>query len=162
MGGDSERLCYGLSDSYRITISDLLGKKLGAFSLMRKRGRVDRNYLKKFLGQWGDPPDVVERWAKDMPDRLTHFGRIEIHNGLIYVYKTQFGSKARENQQIDIFSLRGEYLYRALLKPGRGLTIHSPVNGSILIKGGYLTMAVQDDAGERRIIKYGISLPKGE
>jgi hypothetical protein len=120
---------------------------------------VDRDYLKEFLSQWGDPPDVVERWVKDMPDRLTQFGRIEIHDGLIYVYKTQFGPKARENQQIDIFSLRGEYQYRAFLKPGRGLTIYSPVNGSILIKGGYLYMAVQDEAGERRIVKYEISLP---
>jgi hypothetical protein len=66
-----------------------------------------------------------------------------------------------DSQAMDIFSLDGKYLYRALFKPENGSRIYFPmVINNIEIKKGYLYAVLEDSDGEISIAKYKISLPQ--
>jgi hypothetical protein len=159
IGYCNERIYYGMSDSYRVNIADLKGNALGSFTLKREKGKVSDEFIIKFLTQMGEPADLAKEWAKSLPRELTFFSHIEEHNNLIYIFKTQWGPGARENQQIDIFSLEGKYLYRAFIKPERDSTISIQHRKSIIIKKDFLYLAFQDKEGENRIAKYAVRLP---
>ncbi len=158
LGYGDQKLYYGMNDASRINVADMKGKELQVFTLDRNREKITRERKKAFFSQWGDPPDVVEDCVKSTPDELTYFVRIEVHHGLIYVFKAFFGNN-QERQQIDIFNGAGKYLYRAFLNPGKGLTIYTGHLKNMIIKKGFLYLVVEDSDGNLKIAKYKITLP---
>ncbi|MCP4220816.1 MAG: hypothetical protein GY765_39680 [bacterium] len=159
MGYGNDRVYYGMNDSYRIHIADKDGKPLGAFSLKRSKEGVSVETKKKFLNQWGDPAELVNKWAKELPGELTYFNRIDVHNGLVYVFNSLFG-ETHERVAIDIFSGDGKYLYRAVLDAGKNMSFHLSHTKNIVIKDGFLYAVLESGEGELKIVKYGIALPK--
>ena len=100
----------------------------------------------------------VNEMIKQLPKEITYYHRISIHNGYVLVFDGNFGTNW-ESQSIDIFSLDGRYLYRTVFKPGKGAKIYYTSTGSILVKGDYLYLVLEDDEGEVAIAKYKIQLP---
>lgn len=105
VGLGSDRIYYGMSDSYVIHISDLDGKVLDRFSLDRKKDKVSetdkRDYFDRHSGM---PRQALDQIIKTTPNEKTYFSRIEEHGGLIYVFVPDI--QRRNRQQIDIFSKR--------------------------------------------------------
>jgi hypothetical protein len=80
-----------------------------------------------------------------------------LFNGLVYVFQDNFGINW-DNQQIDIFSPEGKYLYRSVIKPDNGSHIYFSPN-NFLIKNGHMYAVLEDGEGEIVIVKYKITLP---
>ncbi|MCP5106417.1 MAG: hypothetical protein GY950_23735, partial [bacterium] len=126
------------------------------FSLEREKRKLSEKELKKGLGTI-DPGGPVSQAIPLLPKEITHFRKIQVINGLVYVFTDNFGVY-REKQQIDIFSRDGTYLYRSILKPGKGSKIYFSPN-NFLIKKGHMYVVSEDEAGEIVITKYKAALP---
>ncbi len=159
----SKRFYYGMSDTYMINVANISGKVLDSFSLDRKKRKISTEAKKvrfKRLYQ-SEPADVVDKLIKSLPDEATYFNRIEIIDGLIYVFEPYLEYYTR-HQQVDIFSQEGKYLFRAFIKPGENLNIIFSHFNNFVIKNGHLYIVLEDEykEGEILIAKYKIVLPE--
>jgi hypothetical protein len=153
-----KKIYYGMNDRYRITVSDLDGKILNRFSLDCKQKSVSAEAKRKLFKSWGEKPEIVEKLIKSTPDKLTCFVTIENHQKLIYVYRAFFGPY-QKSRTLDIFSPRGEYLYKAELNAEDGYWFYLTHLKNLLIQGDYLYAFLSDEEGETRLAKYRIDLP---
>ncbi len=153
IGYHNNLLYYGMNNFYTIHISNMEAGKIATFSLDRKPQKISDADIRNKFKDTRIPEDMLDMIVKSMPRKLTYFSRIEVHNNLIYVFRSYLERKNK--QQIDIFSLKGDYLYRAFIKVDKGLTI----DANPFIKDGHLYLVLEDEEGEVSITKYKIELP---
>lgn len=153
---DNQRVVYGLNDAYVLHTLDLKGDRLNTFSVDRERKKVKREAIEEVFEQL---KIEFKEIIGSFPNRLTYFQKIQVVEGLIYVFETHLGDHL-DKLQVDIFSPEGKYLYRSTIKPGPGTMIYFPywIN-NLLIKNHHLYMSVENDDGEIAFVKYKISLP---
>lgn len=162
IGQGPKGICWGMSDAYVIRMTDLEGNRIGSFSVNRKptgiSDRAKRAYFKS-----GDLPDeALSQIVDGFPDALTHFYRIEMHRGLIYVFVPELDLEARRARirQVDIFSPEGKYLYRAKFELAEGLKLlFSPLD-NLVIRGDFMYSAGQLEDDTVVILKHRIRLPE--
>lgn len=154
----NRKIYYGMNDAYVIHVADLNGTVVNTFSVERSKQKIKKEKIAEIFEIMhisGPPKEHIHRF----PGELMHFCRILIDEGLVYVLAVNLGPYI-DSQAMDIFSLDGKYLYRALFKPGSGSRIYFPmVFNNIEIKKGHLYAVLEDNDGEISIVKYKISLP---
>jgi 6-bladed beta-propeller len=151
-----KKLYYGLNDKYRIYVTDLEGNDLGGFKLKREQVRVTLKEKEDFmlsLVKGLAPDEIARQLAKTLPEEETYFRNIEPHNGLLYVFKSHF--VPTNHQQIDIFTPKGKYLYRGLIKVEDGFLIKAGPT----LKGNTITLVLEDEEGEISLNKYKTIMP---
>jgi hypothetical protein len=159
VGYGDGRLYFGRSDTYKIQVTDLNGKLLNTFSLDRKKRRVPEDIKRQYFGRYSSMrKQALEQIIETTPNEGTHFCRIEVHQGLIYVFVPDISRQNR--QQIDIFSPEGKYLYRGILTVDDNLTMMEPQIHNPYIKDDCLYVSVMDKNDDVKIIKHKISLPE--
>jgi hypothetical protein len=157
VGKHNGKLYFGMNDKYEIYITDLEGKEHGSFSLSRKRTAVSlkqKEDLMLKLIKGLAPDDLARQLAKTLPDEETYFADIVSQNGLLYLYRSHF-SPGRQ-QQIDIFSSDGKYLYRGFIKVEEGLAIAVGPT----IQNDSIYMVLEDQEGEITLNKFKTVLPR--
>jgi len=161
MGCSEGRLYWGLSDRYRIHVMDLEGREIASFSLDRRKTRVSPGDKREYFRKGDMPDEMLKQIVDGLPDELTCFHRIDVHNGLVYVFVTDIDleNKMLRVRQIDIFSPEGIYLYKARLDFGKDrVHLFSPLQ-NMVIRDGCLYAVLQDDQDNVLIAKYTVSLP---
>ena len=161
IGYSGDRLYWGMSDRYTIRVTDLAGSDITSFSLDRKKTRVSRKDKGEYFQRDNMPPGLLKQIMDSLPDELTYFVRIEIHNDLVYVFvpAIDLENKMLRIRQIDIFSPEGTYLYKARLDFGKNrVHLTSPL-GNLVIKSGALYAVLQDEEDNVLVAKYKIALP---
>ena len=155
------RLYWGMSDRYKIHVTDLKGREITSFSVDRNKTRVSRKDKEDYFNKGNIPPDMLRQIVDGLPDDVTYFHRIDVHDGLIHVFVPEIDleNKSLRTRQIDIFSPEGRYLYKARLDYGRNRTHLSSPLGNMVIQGGFLHTVLQDENGNVLVAKYKISLP---
>ncbi len=152
----NQRLYYGVSDTYAIVVCDMEGDIIERFSLQRKKIKFTKSMINRLSG--GERRMFKNQYKKitgKFP-YLTYFQKIQVEGGLLLVFVIYFGD-SWEEQQIDIFSLEGKYLNRTLFKPpNRELIV-----GEVFIMNGYLYTILDNGKGDRKLVKYKITLPIG-
>ena len=158
VGCGGGRIYYGISDDYTIHSVDLEGDNRSSFSLKRKKVKIAKKQKEKAIPKGGVPDSVWRKMVGSLPDEIVAFTRIEVHNGLIYVYNPSFPRK--NGQFIDIFSAGGEYLYKAVLEvePGCSLIGYSIWNP--MLAHGFAYIPYLDQNNEVVVAKYKIRMPK--
>jgi|GEM_PF-1107686 len=160
---NSGRIYYGINDKYEIHIADLKGNIIKTFSLDRKKRTISKEIKRAVVSasKVRPPGPVVEQALKLFPDEITFFHKIQIEDGFLFVFQDYIGANW-ESQPIDIFSLEGEYLYRAVFRPGAGETIYKSSNfgDNMFIRRGCLYLSLETDKGVIKIAKYKLHLPK--
>jgi hypothetical protein len=161
IGYSDGRIYYGMSDNYSICIADLNGKRLGTFSLERKKRKVSPEEKAQ---RFEDYPQMSRQGRRQImettPDEVTSFTRIESHRGLIYVFEPEVNR--RNFQAIDIFSPEGRYLYRSKITVDEDLTMVPEQSANPLLTDTHLCVALMDKDLNIRIRKYKINLPEPE
>jgi hypothetical protein len=96
-----------------------------------------------------------------LPDELTCFHRIEVHDDLVFVFVPEIDleNKILRIRQIDIFSPEGTYLYKARLDLGKSRALLSSPLRNIVFTSGFLYAVLQDEEDNVLVAKYKISLP---
>jgi hypothetical protein len=162
MAHEDGRLYWGLSDSYVINISRLDGDKLGAFKVRRKKNNISDSFKKQYFRDDNIPPDMLKQLVDSLPNEISCFHRIDILNGLVYVFvpELELGEKWPKIRQIDIFTPEGEYLYKTKLEFDNDLEpLFSPLN-NLVIKGENLYIVLTDKEDNVLLSKYSMKLPK--
>lgn len=163
LGYSENRLYWGMNTSYMIKVTDLSGKEITTFSVKRSSRKVSDSFKKKYFESPNLPAEMLDQIAESFPNEISFFHRIEVHNGLIYVFipDVDLESKRAKIKQIDIFSPDGEYLYRAHIPFEKNRHhLFSPLN-SLVIQNSYLYAVLMDDEYNPLIAKYKIALPHG-
>jgi hypothetical protein len=163
LGYAENRLYWGMNTSYMINVTDLSGKKINSFSLKRRAKTVSDKFKKKYFKSPDLPEEMLNRIAESLPNKISFFHRIEVHNGLVYVFvpDVDLESKMAKLKQIDIFSPEGEYLYRAYIKFEKNRhPLFSPLN-NLIIQNRHLYAVLMDEKDNVRVAKYEIALPDG-
>jgi hypothetical protein len=157
VGKHGDKLYFGMNDKYEIYITDMDGKEHGSFSLDRKRTAVSLKQKEDFmlkLIKGLAPDDMARQLAKTLPNEETYFANIVSQNGLLYLYRSHFVPGSQ--QQIDIFSSDGKYLYRGFVRVKQGLTIAAGPT----IQNNCIYMVLEDQEGEITLNKYNTVLPQ--
>jgi hypothetical protein len=163
LGYGDNRLYWGMNTSYMIKVTDLSGKEITTFSVKRRSRKVSDSFKKKYFDAPNLPAEMLDQIAQSFPNEISFFHRIEVHNGLVYVFvpDVDLESQRAKIKQIDIFSPEGEYLYRAHI-PFEENRHHlfSPLN-NLVIQNSYLYAVLMDDEYNPSVAKYKIALPNG-
>jgi len=163
VGHADDRLYWGMNTDYRINVTDLDGWEVRSFSLKRRARRVTDSFKRSCFASPGLPPEALDQIAGSLPNKISHFYRIEVHEGLVFVFVPDIDaeSKKAKLKQIDILSPEGEYLYRAEVpfEAGRH-PLFSPLD-NLIIRNGHLYAVLTDDEDNVHIAKYKIALPEG-
>ena len=157
LGYHEDQLYFGMNSSYNIFITDMNGKETGSFSLHRRPRAVslkEREDIMLKLVKGLGPPELARQVAKTLPDKETYFHSIEVHDDLIYVFRSHFPPK--HIQQIDIFSKEGKYLYKSSVKLKEG---HMILSGPTF-QDGHMYLAWEDAEGEAFLGKFNTSYPR--
>lgn len=163
LGYTENRIYWGMNTSYMINVTDLNGEKITTFSVKRRSKKVSDNFKKKYFESPNLPAEMIDQIAESFPNEISFFHRIEVHNGLVYVFvpDVDLESKRAKIKQIDIFSPEGEYLYRAhILFEENRHHLFSPLN-NLIIQNGHLYAVLMDDEYNALVAKYKIALPSG-
>jgi hypothetical protein len=160
MGFDpnAHKLYYGRSDEYTVHVSGIEGNRLFSFGLDRGRKRVTDGDKKKHFEESRIPEDRYEKILPLLPDELTHFMRIQVVGGLVFVYATESLDRQQDKIAIDIFSPEGKYMYRSHLRFGDETPLYTHVE-KVVIRGNHCYALLEDGSGKIFLAKYKISLP---
>ncbi|MCP4158073.1 MAG: hypothetical protein GY757_60780 [bacterium] len=154
---NNKKLIIGKTDKYTIIKLDLSGKELLTFSINgRKAKPITAEYKKNFTLRLKEIPESVKKQiAANIPDNSTYFNDIQVdEKGLIYVFITDVSTK--KARALDIFSPAGKYLYKSVLTMPEGYIIA----GDIKFHGSNLYIVLEDDEGERELVKFKIKTPQ--
>jgi hypothetical protein len=157
IGSDGKHLYYGMNDKYRIQIIDLKGKKINSFSLQKAPKKISMKRKQDIFKNSRIPREVTNQIVKSLPDSMSFFHRIEIHNHKIYILCAEVGPY-RRTQEIDIFSKQGKYLYRAVIDFKKSRMLFSPFH-NLRIVNNHLYVVLENEEGEIMVAKYRILLP---
>lgn len=157
LGDDGQTFFFGRSDEYTIYTADHAGDMHPLLSLDRKKMTASPEAKRKHLADSQMPRENLERILSRLPDEMTHFTRIQSVNGLIYVFAVTNLDKETGLQPIDIFSPKGEYLYRANLHFGELDKFGSPQN--LVIKCDTVYVILRNEKGKQTLAKFKIKLP---
>jgi hypothetical protein len=153
-------LFFGRSDKYRIKKTDLAGKEIFAFTLAgRKKREITQAYKRKrfenmTVNNARMPETMIDQMVKSIPDEAPFFNRIMVEkSGLIYVFVSD--PVKESDQEIDIFSPTGKYLYHAEIKAPNNYIIKS----GLTFKNNELYFFAEDEEGEGKLLKFTINMP---
>jgi hypothetical protein len=152
------RLYFGRNDRYEIFVSDLDGEIVNRFGLAKERIPVSEEALRGHLAAAEIPADMQERALGLMPRTLTYFHRIQVIDGLVYVFTVDDFSANIVRQDVDIFSPDGKYLYRGKIVLPDG--DRYPSFDAAVLSPGSLHAILTDESGVRRVAKYSVSMPR--
>jgi len=161
IGYSENRLYWGMSDRYMINVTDLEGRDITSFSVDRKKTRISKRDKWDYFRTDNLPADMLKQIVDSLPDEVTCFHRIEVHDKLIFVFvpEIDLDNKILRTKQIDIFSPEGKYLYKAHLNFGKSrVHLSSPLQ-NIVITNDFLYAVLQDEENNVLVAKYKISLP---
>lgn len=154
----SGRLYYAKNNEYAIHVADLDGKQYPTFGIEREKIPVTEEEKRNHAAKFDIPQEMVDQMIAVMPNEMAYFHRLQVNDGLVYVFPTLGLGQTLTSQPLDIFSLDGEYLYRADIKFDGGWHIYgNPDN--LQIRDNYLYAILEDATGKKTIAKYRISLP---
>jgi hypothetical protein len=147
------KIYYGMSDHYKINISNLSGKNVKSFSIPQRKPKAVTKEYKQNKGK-GRSQEMVQKIIDSLPDQASFFSNLEIdRNGYIYVFVSNPVNEV--SQAIDIFSREGKFLYTSLITAEKEHTIES-----IYLKDDVLLLATEDEEGTQKIAKYAITIPQ--
>ena len=158
MASSKEEICFGRSDEYTLFIADLEGNMDFSFSLEREKKTVTKKDKKNHFLDAQIPEDKIEAIIEQLPDKTTFFSQLEIVDDLICVYAVSDIERTHDRQIIDIFSKKGQYLYRGIIKFGDDRKFASPSN--LVIQKNFAYVILESQEGRRTLAKYRISLPE--
>ena len=157
LASDKENIFFGRSDEYTLFVADLEGNRDFSFRLNREKNKVTKEDKTNHFQGLDIPQDKLEAIIEQLPDITTCFSHLEIVNGMICVYAISGIERTHDQQSIDIFSEKGEYLYQGIMKFGDDLKFGSPSN--LVIKKNFVYVILESRQGRRTLAKYRISFP---
>jgi hypothetical protein len=152
------RMYFGRSDQYTLYAADLQGNIDFSFSLNRPKKAVTVEDKKRHFQGSRIPQDRIDSLIKQLPDKTTYFSQIDAVDALIYVYAVSNIKRTQAQQNFDIFSDEGKYLYQGFLKFGDDVEFGSPSN--LAFHNDHVYVILESQEGTQSLAKYKIIHPE--
>lgn len=155
---DGQVLVFGRTDQYLIFTAGPDGKIRSSFGLDRKKIAASPEEKRQLLDETRLSAEQKDKIITVLPGQLASFNQLTTINGFTYVYAITQALPKTRSQQIDVFSARGEYLYRGRIEFGQGLEFNTPAN--LVIADGFAYVILENGQGSQTLAKYRIQLPR--
>ena len=134
------------------------GGKVESFSFAGIRRKVSEEDKRKHFAKFDIPKDVVASMIKALPGQMAYYNRIQVANGLVYLFSNESIGGALTGQDINIYSPDGQHLYHGRIQVEDGWHISNPDN--LQLGHGFIYAILENDDGIRKVVKYKIALPQ--
>jgi len=140
---------------YRLAVN---GDQVDSFSFTGTRHPVSEADKRSHFAQFNIPEEAVTSLIRALPDQMAYYHRIQVIDGLVYLFSTEGIGHALSGQRVDIYSLDGRHLYYGEVGVEDGWHVSNPDN--LQMTRGFIYAVQANDAGEKKIVKYRVDLPE--
>jgi len=157
LGYSNNTLYYCMNNTYQINSYNLITKRTDSFSVLNRKPKLVskkiKNELKKQLNDV--PAEMLKNIINSLPKHASYFYRIYTASGNKNIFLLISDPDSKNSKQIDIFNRNGEFIYSAFIT----IEKESEIN-LITFKNNSLYLAVLDEEGNEKLVKYAINLPE--
>jgi len=160
MGFDrqSNRVYFGKnSDTVIYWLAGDVGK-VESFSFTGLRQPVSEADKRNHFAKFDVPEEQMAPMIGALPDQMAYYNRIQVVDGLVYLFSAESIDHAQTGQVVNVFSPDGRHLYYGRIQVEEGWYISSPDN--LQLAHGFIYAVQENDAGDKKIVKYTIALPR--
>ena len=160
MGFDrqSDRVYFGKNSDTVIYWFAGDGDKIASFSFTGARHPVSQADKRNHFAKFDIPEEAVTSMMEALPDQMAYYNRIQIVDGLVYMLSASGIGHAHTEQDVNVYSLDGRHLYYGRIQVEQGWHISGPDN--MQLTDGFVYAIQQNVAGNKKIVKYAIALPR--
>jgi hypothetical protein len=160
MGFDrqSSRVYFGKNCDTVIHWLDVDGGKAGSFSFTGVRQPVSETDKRNHFAKHKVPEERVALIVGALPDQMAYYNRIQIVDDLVYSFRSEHFGDVLTGQIVNVFSPDGRHLYHGRIQVEEGWRISGPDN--LQLARGFVFAVQENDAGDKKIVKYRIALPR--
>jgi hypothetical protein len=151
------RFYWGQNDSPIIHVVERNGQERDGLGVQSQRRPINLEDKVAHLSHIDLPQQQITDLAIQMPDSLTYYRRLQVQDGRLWVFPVESIERDPTSLPIHIYDDHGNLLFHARLLFGDWRISGNPNN--VQINGGRVAAILVDDAGERRLAVYRITLP---
>jgi len=160
MGFDrqSNRLYFGKNSDtviYRLAGD---GGKVESFSFTGARYPVSETVKRNHFARFDIPEEALASMIGALPDQMAYYNRIQVVDGLVYMLSAKSISDTQTEQDVNVYSPDGRHLYYGRIEVEEGWHISGPDN--MQLADGFIYAIQENDAGDKKIVKYRTRLPQ--
>jgi hypothetical protein len=154
----SDRIYFGKNSDTIIYWRTADGSEAGSFSFTGEQRPVSETDKRNHFAKFDIPEDRVAAIVDVLPDRMTHYHRIRIINGLVYLFSAENIAHHHSGQIVDVYSPDGRHLYHGQVQVEEGWYVASPDN--LQLVDGFVYAVQENDEGDKKIVKYNVTMPQ--
>lgn len=161
MGFDrrSDRIYFGKNSDTVIYSLGGDGDAVKSFSFTGARFPVTETDKRSHFARFNIPEEVLASMIKALPDQMAYYNRIQVINGLVYLLGARGIGHTQTDQDVNIYSADGRYLYYGRIRVEDGWHISGGPD-NLQLTDGFIYAVLENDDGEKKIVKYTVVLPR--
>jgi hypothetical protein len=159
MGFDrqSNRIYFGKNSDTVIHWLAGDGGKVESFSFTGTTRPVSDADKRNHFAKSNIPEEHLVTMIEALPDQMANYNRIQVVDSLVYLFSAESIDHSQTGQVVNVLSLDGRHLYYGRIQVEEGWHISGPDN--LQLAHGFIYAVQENDAGDKRIVKYAIALP---
>ena len=155
---EAERIYFGKNSDTVIYRLDAGRDQAASFSFAGVSRPVSAEAKRDHFAGHNIPEDAVASIIGALPDRMTQYNRLQVVDGLVYLLTSESIGGGLTGQTVNVFDPDGRHLYVGQIRVEAGWRVAgSPDN--LQLARGFVYAVLENDAGEKKIVKYRVSLP---
>ena len=154
----SNRIFFGKNSDTLIYWFAGDGGKVESFSFTESRPPVSDASKKNHFAKSDIPEEYLAPMIAALPDRMANYNRIQVVDGLVYLFSSKSIDHSQTGQDVNIFSPDGRHLYFGRIQLEEGWHITGPDN--LQLTNGFIYAIQENKAGDKKIVKYTVALPR--
>ncbi|HUU44222.1 MAG TPA: hypothetical protein VM118_00705 [Acidobacteriota bacterium] len=160
MGFDrqSNRIYFGKNTDTLIYWLAGDGGNVESFSFTGARKPVSEADKRNHFAKFDIPEEHLAPMIAALPDRMAYYNRIQVVDGLVYLFSAESLDHAQTGQVVNVYSPEGRHLYYGRIRVEEGWHISGPDN--LQLTDGFIYAVQENAAGDKRVVKYSIALPR--
>ena len=147
----------GQNDSPIIHVMDRNGRGRSSLRVQNDRRRISLEDKVAHIAHIDLPQEQIEDLAMQMPDSLAYYRRLHAQDGRLWVFPVESIERDPTSLPIHIYDDQGSFLFHTDLSFGDWRIGGNPNN--VQIYGDRMAAILVNNAGERRLAVYRITLP---
>lgn len=161
MGYDkiSDRIYFGKNSDTTIYSMPAGGGQIESFSFFAARHPVSEKEKLDHFSKFDIPEEALVPMIGALPDHMAYYGRIEVINGMVYLFSSDGLLGPHTGQFVNVYSPDGKHLYYGRIQVEEGWHIFTNPD-NLQLGDGFVYVVQENDAGDKKIVKYSIALPE--
>jgi len=153
----TDRYYVGENDSPVIYVLDGQGQRQAELRLQTQRRPITLEDKAAHFADLDLPQEQITDLARQMPDSLTYYRRFHVNHGRLWVFPSVSIETDPASVPVHIYDDSGSLLVETSLSFGEWHVAGNPDN--VQVKGNRVAAILVNDAGERRLAVYEITVP---